>query len=172
MKMKRLISLLLCLCFAATCLTGCSKTEKKTENVTILVNGKEFNAILTGETYCFQDGYLLCRPYQMNCTPSPFSFDDCREFTMTATEDTEKVAALLNYLAWDEAESSDIDLKLRSGMEAVGLSSENRLTGEWLENNLDLALELHGYVSEGIWLWTHKDGTYERIILSNSDKTE
>lgn len=171
--MKKAICIFLCLCLSLCFLSGCSQDKEEPEEIIVTVNGKEFVAQQGETTVSTPEIFELCRAFQLDPSEWPLDLGDCREYTVEPTENTEKIAALLSYAIWDQKPTNEANEKLRSVVEGWGLSSENRMTAQWVVDNLDLAWELidKEYVTEGLWavIHSHVDDLYEKYVLSNSD---
>ena len=173
--MKKLVCLLLCVFIGITFLPGCGQKdeeEDKLEEVTVIVNGKEWTGYKNGDEVTIGEMLELTRAFHLHGSQFPLAIDMSKEYSVEATEDTEKIAALLSYCIWDEDGWSEKNKELCAKAESFGLSSENRLTADWVVNNVDLAYELSGYVSEGTWVWmkSNLDKRYDECILGITDE--
>ena len=155
------------------CAAGCAKPDQaqREQPVYITVNGKVMEAKDDGGGIIYAPELLsLCRAFQLRADADPLDLGERRELTVEATEDTEKIAALVSYFAWDEP-IFESDRQLRQLAEGWGLSSENRITAQWILDNTDLAAEIPEYLNDAemLFIHNHTDSMYDKYILGTGD---
>ena len=179
MKVRRIIKIIIGLVVLAVLVKGCCvyyAYEKEKERLAQKPYFTKYK-LTTTEMSALDCGY------HMKITPDLDDFDyeerlenwpDFSYFTIETTEDTEIVITVLNYWLFDDR--CELDQKAWEKAEEYGITTDNRLTVEWVMDNPKKAAEImNSMSSEGdIFRYLEKRiyPVYERITGTPMEKYE
>ena len=118
--------------------------------------------------------------YHVKSTPEfPWELDeedwpDYSYYTIEPTEDTEKIAVVMNYALANELFS--FDSKAVEQYKKYGFSTENPITVEWIMENPKKAVNIMKFMAGGAWRyyrlgeWVYP--TYEKLTGETEDMSE
>ena len=179
MKIKRVVKIAIWLIVLAVLVKGCCvyyTYEKEKERL-------EQEPYFTKYKLTASEMSALDCGYHMKITPDIQelseeeqlkNWPDFSYFTIEATEDTEVVITVLNYWLFDERSEFDRDAWEKA--EEYGITTDNRLTVEWVMNNPQKAAKImNSMSSEGDifrYLKKHIYPVYEKITGIPMEKYE